>query len=46
MHSVADVADEHAGLIKALPADGIAVINGDDAHAAVWRAAAGQRKRA
>ena len=44
MRSVTDVADEHASLIKALPADGIAVINADDAHAAVWRAAAGHRE--
>ncbi len=44
MRSVTDVADEHASLIKALPADGIAVINADDGHAAVWRAAAGHRE--
>jgi UDP-N-acetylmuramoyl-tripeptide--D-alanyl-D-alanine ligase len=44
MRSVTDVADEHASLIKALPADGIAVINADDVHAAVWRAAAGLRE--
>ncbi len=44
MRSVADVADEHASLIKALPADGVAVINADDAHAGVWRKAAGQRR--
>jgi UDP-N-acetylmuramoyl-tripeptide--D-alanyl-D-alanine ligase len=44
MRTVADVAEEHASLIRALPADGIAVINADDAHAAVWRAAAGKRK--
>ncbi len=44
MRSVADVADEHASLIKALPADGIAVINADDAHAGVWREAAGSRR--
>lgn len=44
MRSVADVADEHAGLIRALPADGVAVINADDDHAAVWRAAAGKRR--
>ena len=44
MRTVADVAEEHASLIKALPADGIAVINADDAHAGVWRAAAGQRR--
>ena len=44
MRSVADVADEHASLIKALPADGIAVINADDAHAGVWRKVAAQRR--
>jgi UDP-N-acetylmuramoyl-tripeptide--D-alanyl-D-alanine ligase len=44
MRTVADVAEEHASLIRALPADGIAVINADDAHAAVWRAAADRRK--
>jgi UDP-N-acetylmuramoyl-tripeptide--D-alanyl-D-alanine ligase len=44
MRSVTDVADEHASLIKALPADGIAVINADDVHAAVWRVAAGHRE--
>ncbi|MCG6874176.1 MAG: UDP-N-acetylmuramoyl-tripeptide--D-alanyl-D-alanine ligase [Betaproteobacteria bacterium] len=43
MKSVADVAAEHAALLAALPADGIAVINADDEHAAVWRAAAGTR---
>jgi UDP-N-acetylmuramoyl-tripeptide--D-alanyl-D-alanine ligase len=43
MRSVADVADEHASLVAALPADGIAVLNADDAHAAVWRTAAGNR---
>ena len=43
MCSVADVAVEHASLIAALPADGVAVINADDAHAGVWRAAAGAR---
>jgi len=43
MRSVADVADEHASLVSALPADGVAVINADDAHAAVWRKAAGSR---
>ena len=40
MRSVADVAEEHASLIRALPADGVAVINADDAHAGVWRGAA------
>jgi UDP-N-acetylmuramoyl-tripeptide--D-alanyl-D-alanine ligase len=44
MRSVADVADEHASLIQALPVDGIAVINADDAHAGVWRKAAAQRR--
>jgi len=43
MHSVADVAVEHASLIHALPGDGVAVINADDAHAGVWRKAAEQR---
>ncbi len=40
MHSVADVAAEHADAILALPRYGVAVINGDDAHADVWRTAA------
>jgi len=43
MRSVADVAAEHASLVTALPADGIAVINADDVHAGVWRTAAGNR---
>ncbi len=43
MRSVSDVAEEHASLIHALPAQGIALINADDAHAGVWRAAAGAR---
>ena len=40
MRSTADVAEEHAALVRALPADGVAVLNADDAHVAVWRAAA------
>ena len=40
MRSVAEVADEHADAIAALPPDGSAIINADDAHAPVWRAAA------
>jgi UDP-N-acetylmuramoyl-tripeptide--D-alanyl-D-alanine ligase len=44
MHSVAEVAAEHASLIRALPEDGIAVINRDDAHDGVWREAAGARQ--
>ena len=43
MRSVADVAAEHAALVRALPAAGVAVINADDAHAGVWRDAAGAR---
>lgn len=44
MRSVADVADEHASLINALPASGVAILNADDTHAAAWRAAAGLRQ--
>ncbi len=44
MRSVADVAVEHASLIAALPAEGVVVINADDAHAGVWRNAAGARR--
>ncbi len=44
MRSVADVAVEHASLISALAEDGVAVINADDAHAGVWRTAAGARR--
>ena len=44
MRSVADVAVEHASLITTLAKDGLAVINADDAHAGVWRAAAGARR--
>ncbi|MFO1316364.1 MAG: UDP-N-acetylmuramoyl-tripeptide--D-alanyl-D-alanine ligase [Burkholderiales bacterium] len=40
MASVAEVAAEHGDAIAALPRGGVAVINGDDAHAHVWRAAA------
>ena len=40
MHSVADVADEHADAVLALRSDGVAVINADDVHAQVWRDAA------
>jgi len=43
MRSVGDVAAEHAALIAALPENGVAVINADDSHAAVWRAAAAKR---
>ena len=40
MASVAEVAAEHADAVAALPGGGTAVINGDDPHAHVWRAAA------
>ena len=40
MSSVAEVAAEHADAIAALPRDGVAIINADDPHADVWRAAA------
>jgi UDP-N-acetylmuramoyl-tripeptide--D-alanyl-D-alanine ligase len=43
MSTVADVAREHAASIEALPADGVAVYNGDDEHADTWRRAAGAR---
>jgi UDP-N-acetylmuramoyl-tripeptide--D-alanyl-D-alanine ligase len=36
MRSVDEVATEHAALIRALPADGIAVLNRDDPHYAYW----------
>ena len=37
MHSVAEVANEHGSLLRALPAGGIAVLNADDAHVELWR---------
>ena len=40
MRSVADVAAEHAAIVRALPADGLVVLNADDAHIDVWRSAA------
>jgi UDP-N-acetylmuramoyl-tripeptide--D-alanyl-D-alanine ligase len=41
MRGVGEVADEHADAIAALPrAKGVAVVNGDDPHARVWRDAA------
>ncbi len=40
MKSIAEVAAEHADLIRALTADGIAVVNADDAYVDVWRDAA------
>jgi UDP-N-acetylmuramoyl-tripeptide--D-alanyl-D-alanine ligase len=44
MHSVEAVAKEHALALQALPPHGIAVFPGGDAHAVVWRAAAGMRQ--
>jgi UDP-N-acetylmuramoyl-tripeptide--D-alanyl-D-alanine ligase len=40
MRSTAEVAAEHAALVRALPADGVAVLNADDLHVAMWRDAA------
>ena len=36
MQSVADVAHEHGAVFSALPADGVGVINADDAYAEYW----------
>jgi UDP-N-acetylmuramoyl-tripeptide--D-alanyl-D-alanine ligase len=44
MHSVDEVADENAAVYRALPAEGVAVVNADDAHAQVFRAAAAPRR--
>jgi UDP-N-acetylmuramoyl-tripeptide--D-alanyl-D-alanine ligase len=43
MKSVADVAAEHSAVFAALPADGIAVLNEDDAYAAYWKGVIGER---
>jgi UDP-N-acetylmuramoyl-tripeptide--D-alanyl-D-alanine ligase len=45
MQSVEAVAAENASVFEALPDDGIAVLNADDAMAGVFRAQAGKRKR-
>jgi UDP-N-acetylmuramoyl-tripeptide--D-alanyl-D-alanine ligase len=44
MKSVEDVAREHGASFAALPADGIAVVNADDAYAEHWRAVAAPRR--
>ncbi len=44
MASVDAVARENGGAIAALAADGVAVFPADDAHAATWRAIAGERR--
>lgn len=43
MKTVAEVAAEHAAVLRALPADGVAVINAEDDHAGYWRGVAGAR---
>jgi len=43
MKSIADVATEHAAVVRALPEGGTAVINADDPCVPVWRAAARER---
>jgi UDP-N-acetylmuramoyl-tripeptide--D-alanyl-D-alanine ligase len=44
MRSVEEVAAENASVYAALGDDGIAVVNADDAHAALFRQQAGQRR--
>jgi UDP-N-acetylmuramoyl-tripeptide--D-alanyl-D-alanine ligase len=44
MGSVAQVAEENASVYDALPASGVAVVNADDAHAALFRRRAGSRR--
>jgi UDP-N-acetylmuramoyl-tripeptide--D-alanyl-D-alanine ligase len=44
MRSVEDVAAENASVYEALPPEGVAVINADDAHAAFFRSRAGTRR--
>jgi UDP-N-acetylmuramoyl-tripeptide--D-alanyl-D-alanine ligase len=43
MKSVDEVAAEHAALVRALPGDGVAVLNRDDPHFGYWREIAGAR---
>jgi len=44
MNSVDEVAAENASVYGALPPDGVAVVNADDAHADFFRKAAGKRR--
>jgi UDP-N-acetylmuramoyl-tripeptide--D-alanyl-D-alanine ligase len=44
MRSVEEVAEENATVYDALPADGVAVVNADDAHADFFRRRAGRRR--
>jgi UDP-N-acetylmuramoyl-tripeptide--D-alanyl-D-alanine ligase len=43
MRSVDEVAAEHADLVRALPRDGVAVVDADDPRSSVWRDAAAAR---
>ena len=43
MTSVADVAAEHAAIVRALPEGGVAVLNADDPSVGVWQAVARER---
>ena len=45
MRSTAEVAAEHADLVRALPRGGVAILNADDPHVALWREAAGPTRR-
>ena len=44
MKSVEEVAAEHAALLRALPDDGVAVLNRDDPYFAYWAGIAGKRR--
>jgi UDP-N-acetylmuramoyl-tripeptide--D-alanyl-D-alanine ligase len=44
MNSVEEVAAENGSVYAALPADGVAVVNADDAHADYFRRTAGKRR--
>jgi UDP-N-acetylmuramoyl-tripeptide--D-alanyl-D-alanine ligase len=44
MQSVEDVAHEHSAVFSALPAEGVAVINADDAYADYWRGVSAPRR--
>jgi UDP-N-acetylmuramoyl-tripeptide--D-alanyl-D-alanine ligase len=44
MQGVEDVAHEHGAVFAALPADGVAVINADDAYAGYWRGLCAPRR--
>jgi len=44
MKSVEAVAEEHSAVIAVLPADGVAVLNADDAYFPLWKQVAASRK--